>query len=228
MKKQLSLTIIWVGFIAIASQIVFIREFLASFSADELSIGLILASWLVGGAIGAFLLGALTKKVKSGYFVFWLAQIAMVFLLPAGILMVRSARQLLGINPGQIAPFHIVGWASLVIMFPICAVLSFIFSLSCKLYESRGKSGATSIGMVYALESFGSMAGGLLTSFFLIRFFSGFGIILGLSLLNALTALFLILSYKKPSPGLIILNALIILALMLSWISKSWDKLNDY
>ena len=228
MKKQLSLTIIWVGFIAIASQIVFIREFLASFSADELSIGLILASWLVGGAIGAFLLGALTKKVKSGYFVFWLAQIAMVFLLPAGILMVRSARQLLGINPGQIAPFHIVGWASLVIMFPICAVLSFIFSLSCKLYESRGKSGSTSIGRVYALESFGSMAGGLLTSFFLIRFFSGFGIILALSLLNALTALFLILSYKKPNPGLIILNALIILALMLSLISKSWDKLNDY
>jgi spermidine synthase len=228
MKKTLPLTIIGVGFTAIAAQIVFVREFLAFFSADELSIGLILASWLAGGAIGAFLLVRLTEKIKPGYFVFWLTQIAMVFLLPSGILLVRSARQLLGINPGQIVPFHIIGWASLVILFPICAALSFMFSFSCKLYGSKRRSGSASIGMVYGLESLGSMAGGLLVSFCFIRFLSSFEIILVLSLLNALAALFLIRSYKRSRPRLIILNGLIILVLIFSWGFKSWDKLGDY
>ena len=165
MKKSLYLSIILFGFTAMAGQIVFIREFLSSFSSDELSVGLILASWLITGAFGSFLLGKISDKIKSGYFVFWLCQMSLIFLLPLGIFYIRNARQLLQINAGEIIPFYVVSLSSFLILLPLCAILGFMFSLSCSLYESERKSKAGSIARVYALESFGSMLGGLFISF---------------------------------------------------------------
>ncbi len=228
MKRAISLSIICAGFTAMAGEIVFIREFLTSFSSDELSIGLILASWLVTGAIGSLLLGKLSDKIKSGYFVFWLCQISIIFLLPAGILFIRSARQFLQMNAGEIVPFHIVSFYSFAILLPICAILGFMFSLSCSLYESESKFGAGSIARVYALESIGSMAGGLLVTFTLVGLLNNLQIMMILSLLNASIGLFLILSSKEFKPLRVAFNALVIVVLVLSWFLKSWDKLDNY
>jgi len=228
MKRALSLSIIGVGLTAMAGQIVFIREFLTSFSSDELTIGLILASWLATGAIGSFLLGKISDKIKPGYFIFWLCQISLVFLLPSGILCIRSARQLLQMNAGQIVPFHIVSLSSFLILLPLCAILGFLFSLSCRLYESERALGAGSIGRTYAIESFGSMAGGLLVTFLLVRSLNNLQIISILCLLNAVLGLVLISSFRKFKPLFMVFNALMIIALLFSWLLKSWDKLDTY
>ena len=228
MKRALSLSIICVGFTAMAGQIVFIREFLTSFSSDELSIGLVLASWLVCGALGSFLLGKLSDKIKPGYLIFWLAQILLIFLLPSGILCIKSARQFLQVNPGQIIPFHIISISSFLILLPLCAILGFMFSLSCKLYESERGFGAGSIARVYALESFGSMAGGLLVTFILVRLFNNLQIISILCLLNAGTGIFFILSFRKFKPGCLVFNVLMIMVLLFSWWLKGFERLDSY
>ena len=228
MKKALYVSIIFAGFTAMAGQIIFIREFLASFSSDELSVGLILASWLITGAIGSFLLGKFSDKIKPGYLVFWLCQISLIFILPLGILYTRCARQVLQFNAGEIIPFHIVSLLSFLILLPLCAILGFMFSLSCSLYQSQKKSGAASISRVYALESFGSMAGGLLISFLLVRLLSNLQIISVLCFLNAAAGLFLILSLKKIKPLHVIVNVLLIIILIFSWLLNGWGRLDTY
>ena len=228
MKKALSLSIIGVGFTAMAGQIIFIRESLTSFSSDELSIGLILASWLATGAIGSFLLGKFADRIKPGYFIFWLCQMSLIFLLPSGIICIRSARQLLQMNAGEIIPFHIVSLSSFLVLLPLCAILGFLFSLSCRLYESESSLGSGSIGKTYALDSFGSMAGGLLVSLLLVRSFNNLQIILILCLLNAGLGLTFLLSSGKFKPLLVVFNALLVIVLLFSWLLKSSDKLDTY
>jgi spermidine synthase len=228
MKKTLSLSIIGVGFTALAGQIIFVREFLTSFSSDELSIGLVLASWLVTGALGSFLLGKFSDKIKPGYFIFWLAQMLLIFLLPAGIICIRCARQFLQMNPGQIIPFHLVSIASFLILLPLCAILGFMFSLSCKLYASETGSAAGSISRVYALESFGAMAGGLLVTFILVRSLNNLQIISILCLLNAGLGLLFVVSFRKFKPLCLVFNLIMIIALFFSWWLAGPNKLDTY
>ena len=55
MKKAIISSIILVGFIAMSSQIVLVRELLVVFYGNELSVAFILAGWLIAGAIGSAL-----------------------------------------------------------------------------------------------------------------------------------------------------------------------------
>jgi spermidine synthase len=228
MKKALSLSIIGAGFTALAGQIIFVREFLTSFSSDELSIGLVLASWLVCGALGSLLLGKFSDRIKPGYFIIWFAQMSLFFLLPAGIICIRCARQFFQINPGQIIPFHIVSLASFLILLPLCGILGFLFSFSCKLYASETGSAAGSIARVYALESLGSMAGGLLVTFILVRLLSNLQIISILCLLNAGLGLLFVPFFRKLKPLCLVFNLLLIMVVLFSWWMAGPDKLDTY
>ena len=104
MKKIMSLSVIVIGFTAMASQIVFIRELLVVFYGNELSIGFILASWLAGGAIGSGLLGRFADRVKFRLNLFLSCQIILSILLPLNILAIRLIKAALHINPGEIIP----------------------------------------------------------------------------------------------------------------------------
>ena len=130
MKKPLLFSIICLGFTAMASQIVFIREFLIAFSGDELSIGIILAGWMLSGAVGTLLLRRFVDKIKQKNIAFVLLQIFLSIFLPLGILLIRLIRPILGINPGQILPFYVLAFSSLTILIPLCAALGFMFILS--------------------------------------------------------------------------------------------------
>ena len=138
MKKPLLFSIICLGFTAMASQIVFIREFLIVFSGDELSIGIILSSWMLSGAAGTLLLRRPADRIKQKNLTFVLLQIVLSIFLPLGILLVRLIRPILGINPGQILPFYILAFSSLLILIPLCGILGFMFILSCRYFRGNG------------------------------------------------------------------------------------------
>jgi len=57
MKKTSLIAALLVGINAILSQVMIIRELLVNFSGNELSMGIIIATWLVGAAIGSLILG---------------------------------------------------------------------------------------------------------------------------------------------------------------------------
>ncbi|MDD5427705.1 MAG: fused MFS/spermidine synthase [Candidatus Omnitrophica bacterium] len=220
MKKPLLFSIICLGATAMASQIVFIREFLIVFSGDELSVGIILAGWMLSGAVGALLLRKLADRIKRKNLVFVLLQIFLSIFLPFGILLIRLIRPILGINPGQILPFHILAFSSIAVLIPLCAVMGFMFILACRIYEIKDK--ASGIGRVYAMEAFGSILGGGIVSLVLLRYFNSFEIMSVLSLLNAAAAFFFAEAPQKrmARAG----AAVIIISLGLVWMLQGWKN----
>ncbi|MDP3730343.1 MAG: hypothetical protein Q8R14_02330 [Candidatus Omnitrophota bacterium] len=191
MKKIISLSIILAGATAMASQIVYMRELLVVFYGNELSISFILAGWLISGALGSAVFGKYADRIRPNAEAFSLCQMTLGSLLIAGIAAVKFIKVFLGVNPGEIVGLFPIMAASFAILAPICVLMGFIFPLGCSIYASRQSDGARGIGTVYILEAIGSIIGGTVTSFILIRSFDALHIAAILALLNIMAAFLL-------------------------------------
>ncbi len=191
MKNAIRLSIILTGFTAMASQIIYLRELLVVFYGNELSISLILAGWLISGALGSAVFGRLAARVRSDIKAFSLCQIILACLLISGIIAVKFIKTFLRVNPGQVIGLFPIIAASLVILAPICILMGFMFPLGCRIYASRLARDARGIGAVYILEAVGSIIGGIITSFILIKLLSTLHIAVIFALLNLLSAFLL-------------------------------------
>ncbi|MCX5686402.1 MAG: fused MFS/spermidine synthase [Candidatus Omnitrophica bacterium] len=230
MKKIISLSVIVIGFTAMASQIVFIRELLVVFYGNELSIGFILASWLAGGAIGSGLLGRYADRVKFKLNLFLSCQIILSLLLPLGIVAIRLTKNVLHINPGEIIPLSPMAISGFVILAPVCVILGFMFSLACRIYDFQTAGGASRIGRVYVLEALGAMAGGVLASFILIRCLDSLEIMGALAILNIICSLIIPLASREVMSRTLFLAAsnLILAGLVMMWPLKGWSRIESY
>lgn len=230
MKKAISFSVILVGFTAMASQIILMREFLIVFYGNEVSIGFILASWLIWGAIGSWILGRIADRVKYRITLFSFCELLLSILLPLSIIAIRSIKSILGVAPGEVIAFFPMVLSSFIILAPTCALLGFMFSLGCRIYETKTDVLAAKIGIVYILEAMGSMIGGLLVSFILIRLLHSIHIMAIFSLLNILAAFFLQLFSKetKPKPFFVTISAMLLIVGISMWLFKGWDSLHQY
>ncbi len=230
MKRSVEFSIILIGFSAIASQIVLVRELLIVFYGNELSMAFMFAGWLIGGAIGGVSLGALSDKIKDRVPVFCACQIALSAMLPISIMVIRFVRPILGINPGEIIPIYTIALSSLIILLPICATLGFMFSLASRIYKPESGMGASRIGEVYALEAIGAMVGGAITGFILIRYISSIQTMGVLSFLLSGSAIILFRHIGSSRYKIIarsIATAAFSLYIML-WLFNGWQAIDKY
>jgi spermidine synthase len=217
MKRIITFSMVLTGFTAMASQIIYMRELLVVFYGNELSISFILASWLAGGAIGSAVFGRFADlpslRGRNDALVFALCQIMLGLLLIAGIISVKFIKIFLRVNPGEVIGLFLIIVASFAILAPICILMGFMFPLGCRIYASE-RSGGTrsgprprnSIGTVYVLEAVGSIIGGVVTSFVLIRYFSVLHIAAIFACLNFFAAFLLscmasVIASKKIGTG---------------------------
>ena len=72
-RKSLIFALAMIGFTATAGQIIVVREFIVVFYGNELCLGLILANWLLWGAVGSWAMGRLADRIKrrTGVLAFW-------------------------------------------------------------------------------------------------------------------------------------------------------------
>ena len=219
MKKGILFSIILLGFTAVVAQIVLMREFLVVFYGNEISIGLIFTSWFIGGMLGSWLLGRVTDKIKPKVAVFSLCQLCLSILLPLSILAIRLIKPILNLEPGELISLLPMFLSNFIILAPTCILLGFMFSQSVKIYDVESKIAVSKIGRVYVLEAIGSLVGGLLVSFILIRLLNSFQIMTVLSLLNILGAILLqVLSReRKTKPIFISLFLFLFVSLLFFW-----------
>jgi spermidine synthase len=206
------------------------REFLVVFYGSEISMGFILASWLIWGAFGSGFLGRAVARIKSKIYFFSCCQFALGVLFPLSIFAIRWLKQILGFWPGEMIGFLPMALSSLTILAPSCILLGFMFSLGCRLYEPFSSDPAARITKVYIYEAIGSLIGGLLTSFLFIRLLLPFEIIAILSSVNIFFALVLLMISRqakdKPLPLTVLMLTLVILVFI--WFSGGWLKLDRY
>jgi len=136
------------GLLATSFQVLLLREFSAYFSGNELTLGIILASWLLWVGLGSFAAGKM-KSIPSRSSLYFLV----ISLLPFALLAVRFSRFLFRLLPGEI-----VGLVPITLMsLGLCLLIGFPLGALFVINVSRQ---AGDVGRVYILESLGAVAAG--------------------------------------------------------------------
>lgn len=224
MRRRIIFALTLVGFTAMASQIVLMRELLVVFYGNELSFGITLASWLFWVGFGSLgIASRIVGRLKNKITVFALCEISLAFLLALSVFGSRFIATVLGFPPGEIIGILPMSVSAFILLAPISILGGFLFTLGCEIYR-QDQEGAARIGYVYIFEAIGATIGGLLTSLFLIRFFAPLYIIFLVGLLNVLAA-FLLLWKRKI---LVFSTGIILLGFVFLIFTGKIDFLRDY
>ncbi len=142
------------GCVALAAQVLLLREYLSLYGGNEVALGAFLSAWLLGIAAGAWLAGRQGPRAARWAAPAILTQWGMLL---AGLALASSARTLSGVPPYE--PFPLTGllaWA-LPVAVPAAAGVGAAVPALAELGRPRG----TSVTAVYMAEALGSLAGGL-------------------------------------------------------------------
>jgi len=171
------------GFTAVTGQIVLLRELIQLFNGNEISLGILLACWLLWTAAGSALAGVLlVTRPRRAVAVL---QVLLAAALPATIWVLRCSRQYLQTVPGeQLGPVPMLA-DSLVCLSLFCLFSGAVFVAAARLAQAESLQPArTSAASAYLLEAAGSAVGGVLSSLVFLRFLAPFQIVLLVSLAN--------------------------------------------
>ena len=188
MKKILVLSFVLMGFTFTVTQGLVIRELLVSFSGNELSIGLILGTWLLLEAIGSGLLGRSADRRAANSVSFAGLQITFALFLPLCLVAVYASRQILGVTAGEGVGIWPIFWLSFLILAPLGIVDGAMFSFGAESLAGLTGRRAPSAGRVYVLEALGAILGGIAFTYLFIPFLLTVQVALTLSLLNLIAA----------------------------------------
>jgi spermidine synthase len=178
-----------VGFTAVIAQIVLMRELMVVFCGNEMSLGLMLASWLLWTAIGSSGLGRVASRTRQPRRLMALLEVLVALTFPLAIFLARASKGAFQSVPGEILGPGPMILTSLAVLSIFCLLSGGLFAVGSRLFaEEAGTSTWAGTGNVYLLEALGSGLGGVLASLLLIRYFTSFQIAALLCLLNFLGA----------------------------------------
>jgi spermidine synthase len=181
----LSAILALIGFTAIVAQIVLMRELMVAFYGNEISLGVMLACWLLWTALGSVLLGRFAARVRNPRKLMATLQLLLALFAPVTVLAVRASRALFHALPGELLGPTPILLTCLLTLSGFCAATGCVFVAGSLLRASESGLGAASaVNSVYLLEAAGSALGGLLASIVLLRCLNALQIALLLSALN--------------------------------------------
>jgi len=183
------LTILVIGSSGIAAQVLLLRELLVGFYGNELTLGIILANWIIAEALGVFILGKFIDRIKNKTSVFIILQIIFSILLPLSIYLSRTFKSLSGIPFGEGVGLYAIFCLSFLIILPVGFCHGGLFSSACKIYSSIGK--------VYAWETIGTIFGGIILTYLFIPHLNSFQVVFIVSVANLIICLFFFKAVTK-------------------------------
>lgn len=165
------------GIITIVTQIILIREFLSIFNGNELVIGIILANWMILTAIGSYMGKFIPAKFLTlSYFMLFLMLLCILPL--TAMFLISYLKNLFFMAGAMLSIYQVIAY-SFILLIPFCLTGGLIFTILSNYYSTLENK--NHIGKIYAIESMGSIAGGLILSLLLLYFFSGIKSLLILS-----------------------------------------------
>jgi len=185
------LTILVVGLSGLVAQVMLLRELLVSFYGNELTLGVILANWIISEALGVFIIGKIIERIKNKINVFIALQIIFSLLLPLSIYFSRTFKSILGIPFGETIGLNAIFWSSFLIILPLGFCHAGLFSAACEIYSLSVKETERSIGKVYAWETIGAIFGGIILTYLLIPYLTSLQIAFVISLANLIICIYL-------------------------------------
>ena len=169
------------GFLALSFQIFLLREFSVHFYGNEITFGLVLASWLLWGGVGSIL----ASKFKFNLPKFPQFYYAIILLFPLCLIGLRFSRFFLKLLPGEITGMIPILIFSLSIAFFVSFPLGMLFVFNTHFQKGN-------LSQVYLLESIGSSAAGLIVYLLFIPVFSNWQ---GTAIISALSSIVIFFSF---------------------------------
>jgi len=173
-------------------QVLLIREFIINFQGNELSLGVILANWMLLMALGSWQLGKLADRISRKGTAFIVTQILVAVILLLEILFARSINNLVGIEPGEVVGLLPIFYCSLIVLAPIGILHGFQFALGSRILSTDSRTPAIEVGKVYISEALGTMIGGIMFTYWLVHYLRPLEIALSVSLASLVSALLLL------------------------------------
>ncbi len=175
-------TVVWgmgaLGFAAVTTQLVMVREALGVFLGNEVVLGALLGNWLWLTAVGTWIGGRHRRSgepagAPGGIALAWLLVLAAV-LPEIQLVALRALRPLFfppGFTIGPVAAFGSI----LVILLPFCVVSG--CALAVAVGEVKARAGGDALRRVYVADCVGSVAGGLAVLGMVVAGWSSWGVL---------------------------------------------------
>jgi len=197
-RLTLGAAFLLMGFSFSVTQTLLVREMLVSFAGNELSIGVVLGSWLLLEAAGSGLLGRLASRTGRGALPYARLQVLFALLLLPVLAIAFGVRHLMGGVPGQGVGLLPIFFASFLLLIPLGLVDGTMFTVGCQVDDEFRRGGVGTVGRVYVYEAVGGIVGGVIFTYLFIPYLHSVQIALMLAALNLASALSLLL---LPLPG---------------------------
>jgi spermidine synthase len=192
-RSALALT----GFSAVVGQIVLMRELIVVFNGNEMSMGIMLATWLLWTAAGSALSSHLafaernTRRAVAGL------NSLLALSLPVSIWALRASKSLFQAVPGELVGPVPMLLASLACLSLFCIASGALFVAAARMGKLEcSLSSRTAASSAYIFEAIGSAVGGVAASLVFLRFLEPFQIAAVVVILNLCMAVILLL---RPS-----------------------------
>jgi len=153
------------GVMAVMTQLALMREMLCVFSGNELALGVILGNWLLLTGLGSWL-GRTASRMRHTERTLALLLLFVALLPLAQVFTLRELRNVVFVRGATIGLSETVT-ASFLWLAPFCVVSGYMLTLACGALATPQDMSA--IGTVYVTDSVGSVLGGALFTYVLVR-----------------------------------------------------------
>jgi len=187
-----------IGFSAVIGQIILMRELIVVFNGNEISLGIMLATWLFWTATGSIVSSAVALGANNPRRAVAALQCLVAVSLPPTIWALRAAKSIFQTVPGELVGPLPMLLASLACLSLFCFVSGELFVVAARMVEAEcAVSARVATSSAYLLEAVGSGLGGIVASILLLRFLDSFQIATIVAILNLCMAAVLLLRASR-------------------------------
>jgi spermidine synthase len=183
------------GVSCVMTQLALMRELLGVFAGNEMVLGVALGLWLLLMGIGTWL-GRTSDRLRNPLAALVIMEVVLALIPLAQVFLLRALRNVVFIRGAAVSVTETVG-ATLVLLLPYCVVAGYALTLACAILARQ--QGPGGIGRAYVADSIGSIIGGLLFSFVLVRALDHLAILLWPAVVNLLVAALLGAQVRRTS-----------------------------
>jgi len=219
-----------IGFSAVIGQIVLMRELIVVFNGNEISLGIMLATWLFWTAAGSSLSSRFAVGGNHARRAVAALECLLGVSLPPTIWALRASRSFFQTVPGELVGPVPMLLTSLACLSLFCVVAGSLFVVATRMYEQECAVPArVAASSAYLLEAAGSACGGILASIVLLRFLESFQIAIVVTVLNLCMAAVLCFRMSRKQLAAVtvavaLFAAVLLTIVLLIYVAPSLDR----
>jgi spermidine synthase len=219
-----------IGFSAVIGQIVLMRELIVVFNGNEISLGIMLSTWLFWTAAGSGLSSGFRPGGKDAGRAVAALECLLGVSLPPTIWALRASRSFFQTVPGELVGPVPMLLTSLACLSLFCLVAGALFVAATRMYEQEcAVSDRVATSSAYLLEAAGSALGGILASIVLLRFLGSFQIATVVAVMNLGMAAILLFRTSRKQLGAITVAAavfagVLVTVVLLIYVAPALDR----